>query len=303
MTEQPSGGTPYIFVDSIHRATWQIPLEHVEYDAVVAAKQASEFARALEESYDQLIESYLEFQAYLARTTAECSIRGLSSYDVLARWGRNNNHCAFNVLNTARQFINHSKRNISELCKRLRHKKIDTITPFTTAYDRLEGYRVMEELHNAAQYAAFPLHGVSWGSNWLEDDGTKTRREIYEPQILPKMFSSSRSFKRRVLRELKRKGDTVPFLPLLKEYLSGLSGVHHHYRQELKPLLKISDTAIADLLRRGQQLTPGLERGYVRKQGPLSSYEKISQDQIALRRALVQHNLAGPAMFKFDLHV
>jgi hypothetical protein len=60
----------------------------------------------------------------------------------------------------------------------------------------------------------------------VEENGVRVCRHKYEAKLIPKILARNKEFKKSVPAELARLGDTVPLVPLIKEYLGGISHVH-----------------------------------------------------------------------------
>lgn len=141
-----------------------------------------------------------------------------------------------NFLTASRLYIDHAKHDISEVYGEHAEKTARVHELFSVQYDRLLGYRVMEAIRNSLQHRSLPITSVTHRAAWEDraDEQLLHHRVIARFRI--KDARDDRNFKRSVIQELEQGGEDAPDItPFVRQYVEGLSSVHHELRLITSP--------------------------------------------------------------------
>ncbi|WP_217542905.1 hypothetical protein [Vibrio metschnikovii] len=188
-------------------------------------------AKAVEETYDLLIQNYLEFEQELLTILARQMIIEEESYDdlytiIISRLNRR----VVNLLTSTKLYYDHIEKHVRICMKDDDEGKIAKKF-FSTEYDKHLEYRFMDAMRNYVQHYGLAVHSISLQRNWEESNNHK--QLVYKIQMYTwkDELSKDKTFKKKVLLEI---SDKVDLLKSIRVYISSLSSVHQQVRSQIK---------------------------------------------------------------------
>ncbi|HZW12891.1 MAG TPA: hypothetical protein VFF81_06840 [Noviherbaspirillum sp.] len=208
----------------------------------------------IEEKFDLVVDNYLEFETYLLDLTAREMVRGVQTWTAFQGERGQVNRRIVNLLSSCRLYLDHTQHHLNNLGTAGK-EAATIIKPFISAqYDSSLGYRAMEALRNYVQHRGYPIHGVTYSANWIND----REKLLYgvTPYIMPAQLKEDGKFKASVLEELGSLGDRIDIKSLMREYIEGLAKIHNEARSQLQPVIEKSDKIIRDAINRYKSVEP-----------------------------------------------
>lgn len=212
-----------------------IELSKDQYEEIKIAAEGLLEALYLEEKYDYLLINYIDFENTMLTRLVEHITRGRSNLDKIQSDRRIINVKIGNLLSTARLYIDHSKHHFSTIYGKKSNQYKEFETEFSNQYDSKLGYRVMEALRNYNQHRGFAFEEITYGTNIVDiNDPASNTRTTITPNLIVSSLKRDKKFKKEILEELEGMNDTIDIKPLIREYVDGLSRVHHMARSILQ---------------------------------------------------------------------
>ncbi|WP_284618051.1 hypothetical protein [Aquabacterium humicola] len=205
-----------------------VRIDEDRYRRIEAARDALTAAVASEQKFDLVIENYLELEETLLSLATRHMVLGGQTAQTI--WVEKDllNRRMLNLLAAARAYTDQVRQHV-DVVPGLSER---TKTALSQQYDGRLGFRTMEALRNYVQHRDVPVHSYAVLSKWIENR-TKLGYSM-APALMPKELKGDRQFKQSVLSELEALGEQVPLMPLIREYVEGLSAAHETVRDGLK---------------------------------------------------------------------
>lgn len=225
------------------RAHVSRPMSAEQYQRFCADRILLDGLLAIEEAYDVAMGNYLELEETVLRLSAnEMAQRrphGRSDHFDTAR--RSCHRALANLLSAAKAFQDQSQRLASSISGGAGSDDLSSLRKsLSRAYDASLGYRFMDALRNHAQHHGVSVSGVSLTRAVADvsDQGTE-QFVTATPYLRLGDLRDNDKFKPSVLAEITaiaqpgaRVGELIiPVVPLVRQYLSGLSSVMVDWRQ------------------------------------------------------------------------
>ena len=226
---------------------YSIEITEAEFSALSAAVVSLSNAVAIEQKFDLLVSNHIELEREIAERTLLLMYRGFqTTHDML------DDQLAFgqrllNLLAAARMYVDHIKHHISEMNQGDQSGLEEAKRIFASQYDGSFAYRLMEALRNYSQHRGLPIHGFSYNQQYVQARGEPDRVEHnVRLSIDADLLQADRSFKRRVLDELKALPSDLDLKPLVREYIEKLAIAHVALRQSIDKRVSDATTLIND---------------------------------------------------------
>ncbi len=212
----------------------RVPIERADFESIRDASHSLLTLLEIEGDYDILLGNYIDLEKTVLSLAVDSFTNTRQERAQFDRDHRLVNRMIANLLASARAFIDHVKHYVSSIPGSTT-AEVDTIYRlFNTEYERSLSYRVIEALRNYTQHCGLPTQSIRYGLRWTGPDETKDEKLVcnVSPSLLVRYLRSDPQFKKTVLEELESSiGDDVPLLPLVREYVSGLSSINAEVRQ------------------------------------------------------------------------
>ncbi len=190
----------------------------------------------VEMDYDSVIGNWIQLEKALLSLSVDWSVRINWKRTEIDRQNAMLDRHIANLLSSARGFFDRTTRKVRKMPLGSRND-VKWLTGIrATEYDSKLSYRVVELLRNHVQHYGFPTHGINFGSRWEDADGARgTQAKLIfhvSAYLRPQTLASDPRFKQPMLEELRAsKGDQVPLIPMLREYVESLSVIMGEFRK------------------------------------------------------------------------
>jgi hypothetical protein len=196
------------------------------------AQQNISILLGIEEKFEMVIDNYLEYE----RDLLGLALAHMASHEVTWESFRDAgaliNRRLANALTASRLYIDQAKHDLSRAYEGNTPLIAEITDAFSQQYDRLQGYRVMEELRNFLQHRALPLTDLVYGRTWEDRPNGKLLHYSASAQLRIETLQGDKKIKRRVIEEFERaKSETQDLTLLLRQYIEGLSCAHGDVRR------------------------------------------------------------------------
>lgn len=226
----------YALVTLAGRSRGTVSIDEDQHTSIVAAKAKLLECLVIEEKFDLVWQNYFEFEM----TLLECAQKYLAT-PALDHPRTDAERALFNrrlanLLSAARTYVEQvSSRHLPAVLPAAPCEAVSSA--FSTQYDALLGYRVMEALRNHVQHFDMPIQSVTYPSHRVERKSGFGLAFTVNPCLRPADLRRNTKFKHAVLEELEEIGESVDLKPLVREYVQGLWVVHAQIRDALAPLI------------------------------------------------------------------
>jgi|GEM_PF-508488 len=213
----------------------KIELSLKEYEGIIQAKKNIVQAIYFEESWDVLVQNFIEFESELLQAALESMIveptEGRVFSEIRLKFARKFS----NFLSSCRSYIDHAPHHLRLIEG---GAAIDVFRNATSeAYDNEFAYRFLEAMRNYAQHRGLPLHGTSYDTSWVgdrtklqDDENAKLRHSVSASIDLSKVMRD-RNFKPSVAAEMPEGRSAIEVPEMTRRYVEALALVHDHTRR------------------------------------------------------------------------
>jgi hypothetical protein len=229
-----------------------LPLAADEYARVKKAKADLLEALSIEEKFNLIVENYEEFENHLLHATVREVIYGVRTRDWSSRMGElhSANRRLINLLSTCKLYLDQVRHDLNEIYGDDSIQAAAVRSRTHKEYDESLGYRVMEEIRRYIQHRSLPLSEVHHESRRTSDAAAAPFAHTTHLRLRPAELIADRKVKRNVLEELQAREELPSITPLVREYMTGLCGVHATVRDLLAKDLSDWDQAVNGILNR-----------------------------------------------------
>ncbi len=210
-----------------------VELTDEEFEAIRIARQGVLRVLGVEEKFDILLANYLQLEGDLLSIALESTVILDWSWESFIEDLQLSNRRVANLLAAGRMYLDHACHDLTFLygtdSEVLAAFRLET----NRQYDTRLGYRVMEAVRNVALHRGLPIQVFSYPNVSVEAPGATTRKLRFGAVafMMPQSLEEEGGLKPSILVELKQLGERVDVLPLVREYVAGLSSVHERLRE------------------------------------------------------------------------
>jgi hypothetical protein len=208
----------------------EVFIDKAQFEQIREARDALFLLLAVEMNCDILIGNWLQLEKAVMSLSLEWFAHRRSSRTDMDRDHAEINRNVANLLSSARGFIDQTKHHLASLpgSTKADQDKVDGL--FRAQYDSKLGYRASEALRNYAQHCGLPSPSFQYPMQWTEE-AVKRLAVGFCPYLSTEELRSDPKFKTTLIEELESAmGKTVPVIPLLREYVEGLSTIMSQVR-------------------------------------------------------------------------
>lgn len=225
----------------------EIEITAEEYAEFEKARNILSNALAIEEKYEIVITSYLDFEKQIFDATIDSMVREHFDYSVYFDVRLGLNIRLVNLLTAIRLYVHQLNQNVRECVPNVADAKKVVEDFFSKEYDENKEYRFMEALRNYVQHRGLPVHRTQQGSRWtsLEDDGFLEYSMELDSQR--SYLEEDGKFKKEVLTELDEK---IDLKAATRSYVESISNVHESARSMIAESVTLARKLIEDAHRR-----------------------------------------------------
>lgn len=204
----------------------RVEIEMPDYDMILRAWNDLTLIAEVEQSWDSLIQNYVEFETELRSSDIQLIARSHASYADLQDIRLGFSRRLSNLLHACRSYLDHTPYHLGKL-QNNRLKELFAAET-TKIYDSNFSHRFMAALRKYSLHRGIPLYSVLFGAHWIESDIEEERRlrKKTEEEVNQHKIRVEKPFKPTVLEEVGIGRDALDVAELAREYLEGLGAVH-----------------------------------------------------------------------------
>lgn len=237
-----------------------VPLSHVDFDHLIAARRSLYEILYIEETFLFLVENYRDLESDALSYTLRSATFPKESWSEMVSNIHLFNRRLINLLTTCRMYVDHTPQRLGAIFPNNAKPKSDFKSLLSSRYDSSFSFRLLEALRNYVQHNDLPLSGLCVGHQRIEET------DVRPGSLCTLMFNIARDcildgrrFKASVADELRSMPDNIDVRPLIREYVGLLSEVHQELRKTLdEPLdeaVRVVDAAVTSYAE-GQEQSP-----------------------------------------------
>jgi hypothetical protein len=225
----------------------RVEIDQARFDEIQTAWANLRHVVLLEETWDAVIQNYLDLEKGLLDAAARHMI--LSMYDY---HNFQDIRLAFavklaNLLSSCKAYLDHTPHHLNGLKPQLGETEAFRLAT-SREYDGRFGYRFMEALRNYSQHGGLPLHGASYDARRKEGEEEGMLQFSVATHVVVDKLRSDKAFKQSVLKDVTE--EKLPAEPLVRDYIEGLSCIHMELRkllnERVEGWMKVIRDAIAE---------------------------------------------------------
>jgi len=205
----------------------EIEITAEEYAEFETARNILLNALAIEEKYEIVIRSYIDFERQILDTITIHMVRMTLGYIDFFEERLGLNIRLLNLLTACRLYVDQLNQNVRECIPNVSDSKEIVRKFLSKEYDRNKEYRFMEALRNYAQHQGIPVHWTQGCSRWTSLEGDGLMEYSIEIASLRSNLEKDGEFKKEILEEMDEK---VDLKEATRSYIESLSNVHESVR-------------------------------------------------------------------------
>jgi hypothetical protein len=202
----------------------------------------------VEESWDCIIQSYLELEQHGLSAALQSSVLGMESYDAAHDLRLGFARRLSNLLHACRAYVDQTPQRLGEVGDPL---VVEVFTGLRRqAHAANFAYRLMDGLRNHAQHHGQPAHGATFGSHWTGGPAERSRRLLFsvEATIDVEALRNSPKLNAKLREELSQDLTQVDAPAMVRAYLEGLGSGHEGVRAHLKGQVSAWEATISEAI-------------------------------------------------------
>lgn len=230
----------------------EVGISASEFQQALAAKDLLMTYLAFEEAYDVMILNYVSFENAMLASVVENMVDRRRGRVELEDLRRDIDRHLVNILAAGEMYSDHVLRRARRGSGRRSGQAALVEAQFQNARDRFLGFRAIEQLRNAVLHYSLPITSWTQGGAWVDRDGPNARlQHTSSVAFEPKLLSDDRRFPQELIADLQgraNKDGLVSWLPMVREYVEGLSIAHQGVRDIVATTEDSSVRSIAALI-------------------------------------------------------
>jgi hypothetical protein len=202
---------------------------------VTSLKTATSIIREIceiEQKFDILIENFIEMEQEFATRTVHSAYRSDASYAEFMDHKQIFNRRLVNLLTAARLYVDQTKHHLGEIFHDDADEAAKAKALFSSEFDAVFGYRVLEGLRNYVQHRGLPIHSLSINAEWRNQKSDDRELEFnIAVKVNVAELEQDRKFRSETLAEMKTIGESIDVKPLSRAYIEALGRIHETIRK------------------------------------------------------------------------
>lgn len=220
------------------------------FNEVKAAKDNIFNVIRIEEDFDTVLLSYLEFEKELINYSLEQMVFHNLEYFGFQGQRNNINRRLGATLSAVRAYIDHTDRVLCKMFDPNGRIRQEFLKVKSTHYDEHFEYRAMETLRNYSQHCDILIHSLTHHLKWVGEGENRVLEFSIEPKMVPKYFLDEKDkIKKNVRDEVATKGESISIQAVIRRYISCLGDVHENLRVLLSDDLKTWEELIYEVFK------------------------------------------------------
>jgi hypothetical protein len=223
-----------------------------EYESIVLAKRRLIAALELEETFDLLLENFVEYERALFDSSLTSLLHRRLNWSAFREDRARLNRRIVNLLSSTRLYIDQSKRDVQIVDEA--SDSLDFLCGLLSEqYDSHVEYRAMDALRNYVQHRGMAVGLLSFPGAWVKDErGQRLLRHATAIGLDIERVAEEPKIKASVRAELKALGKALDLTAFLRKYIECLGNVHEQLRKRLSSILSDSAQVLTAALKRAE---------------------------------------------------
>jgi hypothetical protein len=203
----------------------------------------------VEETWDCVVESYLELEQSQLSAALRSSVVGGESYHEIHDLRLGFARRLSNLLHACRAYVDQTPQRLNEIDDAAGRALFDTLR--RRAHAQTFGYRLMDGLRNHAQHSGQPVHGAYFGSQWTNGREADSRlifsvSATIDVSVLVDLPTINAKLRAELAGDLSRRDAPT----MVRAYLEGLGSVQDGLRAHLAPRVAEWEATVLDAIER-----------------------------------------------------
>jgi hypothetical protein len=238
----------YYMQRTVTTSSYHYILTKGEYEELDDALTSQWEALYLEQKYDFLVENYLEFEETILRNGLEYMILGRSDSRNFDTYTLLFNRRVMNFLTAYRTYDDGFQQHFNKIFSRDKAITEKAKSSFSAEFDSREGYWLVALLRNLVQHQGFPIHGSTYGSQWVaqRDDAEKHLNRYTIDLFIKREELLRGGFNEKQLAKLESIIDKVDLKFVIRDFMEGYSAAHVKNRALLVEKLTWAAQVVSD---------------------------------------------------------
>lgn len=189
----------------------------------------------LEDAYDLLALNYISFETALVGAVVKSVVESRHTRADYEAQRREIDRHLVNLLAVGQMFVGHLDKAASQVFGRKSAERDSVRLAIQTQREKFLGYRATERLRDAVLHRTLPISAWTQGGSWVERDAPHggRRQETFSVSFDPTMLADGRTGEATLIAELQLHAEKgrVNWVPVIREYVEGLSAIHQEGRK------------------------------------------------------------------------
>lgn len=258
-----------------------ISISDKDFHAAADGKERLLKTLFVEEAYDVFVQNYADLENTILNVIVDDMVDRHDGRIAIETARRRTDRAIANLLSSGRLASDLLERTTIALFGRRSTQVADLTHLMKQQADLLVGFRAMIALRNYVQHYGLPIQSVTFGHEWVNRDDEDRRRlqQRFTVSFSPNSLLADRKVPAELIEDLRALANNkgrVSLLPLIREYVDGMSNVHVGMREKIAEFDIGWRTAISALVDRfsqqyGPNNYPGLSAVSLDAQGGILS--------------------------------
>ena len=232
----------------------KLEVSEIEANLLVNAVDSLTAALALEETYDLVLENYVEMEKDLFSFTIYDVLKIQHDYEDHFYLRSTLNRRFVNLLTATRLYLDQAQQHLSHCCDDQKLACEEFVKRTNDHFDEVFGYKFMSGLRNHVQHCGRAVHSVELSKSNRYIGGARFIENIVVPFALKKELLSD--FRAATRNEME---DKVDLAQAAREYVTCIGDLHSLARDKYQANVKRSRSLIESTLEKFKQLNPSNE--------------------------------------------
>lgn len=232
----------YLLILEVAGKTPEIDISVERYDQLKKAKHILTNCLLIEEKYEMLVLSFLEWENTILGSSLSNMVRTYSGYEDFFEPKLQLNLKLVSLLTTARLYVDNIHCHVREIVPDI---KPDSLVKsfFKRECDDNAEYRFMEKFRNFVQHRGIPVHWLSYNSKWTDLGEEKRLEYTIELAAEKSILADDDKFNKKVLTEIPNRVDLKAYV---RSYLESLSNVQQSIRELIEKMVGEARSLVED---------------------------------------------------------
>lgn len=213
----------YILHSNILGQNSKIDISEQKYNELKKSKGVLFNALEIEEKYEIILSSYLDFEQKILSITAKCMVHGHLGYSDFFEIRLSLNVKLINLLTAVKLYVDQVNQNVTKCLECDINAKNGVDKFFLHEFENNKYYRFMSGLRNYVQHNGLPVHLINQDSRWKNEFLEHSTELFTQLSVLKK----DKRMKGKYINGIE---DEIDLKIATRSYIESISNVHHSIR-------------------------------------------------------------------------